>query len=529
MSTIAVRFTAGRYHATPWGRHVNEGEVEWPPSPWRVLRALLSVGFTKRGWWEVPEDATGLIEKLASVLPVYRLPPGIAAHTRHFMPIRAGRGEKTTKVLDAFVRIADDTPMLIHFPADLEEPERATLADLVQGLGYLGRAESWVEARVVEGVEPDESWTKPAAEVQNQRPQFLEEVTLLAPVDPASYREWREMSVNGALSGLRERKGKEPTKRDIAKVQSAHPADLLACLLTATGDLQSQGWTQPPGSRAVLYRRPASSLELRPARPPVRRQRIERVEAALLSLASQRPSARVLPLLTRALPQMELLHRSLVSILGEDAVRCPVLSGRDPASGRPLRRRHGHAHYMPLDLDEDGRVDHVVVYAPDGLDALAQQAVRGLRRTWMKGEDRDIVVALAGMGSLSRLERQLRTRSGRNVAELATSRQWASVTPFVPPRHLKKRKHTLDDQVRDELHTRGLPEPEQIEAMDREELIRRRLLGHVLARKGGKPQPPSRRAFGLRLVFHEPVTGPVSLGYGSHYGLGMFGAEGHGE
>ncbi len=35
---IKLTFPAGRYHATPWGRHVNEGVAEWPPSPWRLLR-----------------------------------------------------------------------------------------------------------------------------------------------------------------------------------------------------------------------------------------------------------------------------------------------------------------------------------------------------------------------------------------------------------------------------------------------------------------------------------------------------------
>jgi len=29
--TIKLNFPAGRYHATPWGRHVNEGVAEWPP------------------------------------------------------------------------------------------------------------------------------------------------------------------------------------------------------------------------------------------------------------------------------------------------------------------------------------------------------------------------------------------------------------------------------------------------------------------------------------------------------------------
>ena len=47
--TITVHFDLGRYHATPWGRNVNEGTVEFPPSPWRVLRALYSVWKTRCG------------------------------------------------------------------------------------------------------------------------------------------------------------------------------------------------------------------------------------------------------------------------------------------------------------------------------------------------------------------------------------------------------------------------------------------------------------------------------------------------
>ena len=40
MLAIKFTFTANRYHATQWGRHVNEGVPEWPPSPWRILRGI---------------------------------------------------------------------------------------------------------------------------------------------------------------------------------------------------------------------------------------------------------------------------------------------------------------------------------------------------------------------------------------------------------------------------------------------------------------------------------------------------------
>ena len=54
--TLKLTFPAGRYHATPWGRHVNEGVPEWPPSPWRLLRALVAVW--KRACPDLPEPVS---------------------------------------------------------------------------------------------------------------------------------------------------------------------------------------------------------------------------------------------------------------------------------------------------------------------------------------------------------------------------------------------------------------------------------------------------------------------------------------
>jgi CRISPR-associated protein Csb2 len=46
-ATLALRFPLGRYHATPWDRSANEGTTEWPPSPWRLLRALVATWYTR--------------------------------------------------------------------------------------------------------------------------------------------------------------------------------------------------------------------------------------------------------------------------------------------------------------------------------------------------------------------------------------------------------------------------------------------------------------------------------------------------
>ena len=61
MLLIELAFPAGRYHATPWGRHVNEGVCEWPPSPYRLVRALYDAWKRKRpDWPEICPDATNV-------------------------------------------------------------------------------------------------------------------------------------------------------------------------------------------------------------------------------------------------------------------------------------------------------------------------------------------------------------------------------------------------------------------------------------------------------------------------------------
>src|SRR3990167_10794856 len=115
MIAISFRFLAGRYHATPWGRHVNEGAVEWPPSPWRILRALVATW--KRTLPDVPEsEVRPILETLAHTPPDFALPPAATGHTRHYMPwFKKGPGDRT-KVFDAFVAVAPDTDVVVAWP-----------------------------------------------------------------------------------------------------------------------------------------------------------------------------------------------------------------------------------------------------------------------------------------------------------------------------------------------------------------------------------------------------------------------------
>lgn len=41
-------------------------------------------------------------------------------------------------------------------------------------------------------------------------------------------------------------------------------------------------------------------------------------------------------------------------------------------------------------------------------------------------------------------------------------------------------------------------------------------------RASGGGSRGSDRGYGFRLTFDEPVSGPITLGYGAHFGLGQF-------
>jgi CRISPR-associated protein Csb2 len=520
MPTLLLRFPGGSYHATPAGHHVNEGVVEWPPSPWRLLRTLLASGFTTQHWREVPPVARRLIESLAAVLPEYRLPPAALGHSRHYMPtaVREKGREKTTLVFDTFADVADGA-LWVRWPTVLDDEAFALFRQLATHLGYLGRSESWVDAQVVSDHDELPSAGRAFPHGDGHRPgRGFEQVALMAPEAPTMYAAWRSQEVEAALDAAREGGAKKPSKATLAKVEQQFPADLLTCLQLDTAWWRERKWSQAPGSRRVIYWREATALAVG---PPAAAQRPEppRVQAMLFALTSPSGSRSALPSVTRTLPQAELLHRALIARLGDEGHRCPELSGRDE-HGNPLRG-HKHTHIMPVDLDEDGHLDHILVYAPQEFGAVAQYAARSVKRTYAKGGVGELQVALAGQGSLDDL-RAMPGKLGRAIERVwGPCREWRSATPFVVPRYLKTRgTNTLEGQVQAELAGRGFPRATvEILPWDADT---KPLRHYVRRRRGTAPQPVLDAAFAMRLRFNESVRGPICLGYGSHFGLGRF-------
>lgn len=531
MPTLRLQFPGRRYHATPWGHHVNEGLIEWPPSPWRLLRALIACGFSTQGWTEIPPLAQQTINKLASVLPLFRLPPASAAHSRHFMPIGVlakGR-EQTTLVFDTWANVGDGE-LLIHWPCELSGEEASLLQRLTVSLGYLGRSESWVDADLLANNQTVPTNFNAFPHQDGERPgREYEQVSLLAAIPPEEYLQWHQIKTESALaefplpSGTRKPPAKLLKARQ--KAVEPYPPNLISCLTKETVWWKDRGWSQPPGSQRVLYWRRNDSLQVS-VPTSSRRQSVKLVTTMLLSMTTPSGRRSALPSIARTLPQAELFHRAVVAKAANgNRVHCPELTGRSH-KGEPLRHNHRHAHILPVDLDDDGHLDHVIVHAPMGLGEVAQRALRELRRTWMKGGVGELQLAIAAVGSFAvlrglsnpldrRIEQILGPRSGGHI--------WVSSTPYVPPRFLKRSgANTLVGQVHAELVTRGLPMAEHVEVLKAETLSLRHF---VRRRQRGDAPPPMDVGFALELRFSKPVLGPLMLGYASHFGLGMFKAR----
>jgi CRISPR-associated protein Csb2 len=489
MLALSFTFPAGRYHATPWDRHVNEGAVAWPPEPWRILRGLIAAWHHKVKFTGKHSESTlqCMVDSLAQTLPRYRLPAANHSHVRHYMP-QFGIG-KTSLVLDAFAAVKRDDALTVMWPnLELPAEQRELLDKLVSVMGYLGRAESWVEARRI--TDPPEADCVPGLEpLDRDTGELKESVRLYVPLAASEYQSLRE-------SFLTDKKAQK-------KLGKTLPGTLLEALSVETTDLRKQGWSQPPAARKVSYIRPVDAL-----RP---RYSIRKNEAPPATTVSFVLVGKPLPRVEDSLRIGELMRHAVMSackrILGEDNIP-PVFSGHD----LPPENRHRHAFYLPCDTDGDGCIDRLVLHVPEGMDARQQQAVQALKKLWSRdgGEWR---VALESIGG---------AEQGGQIMQRAMV--WLPVTPYLHPWHVKN-NFTVEDQLRRECLARGLPEPIGIEPRTEIDVGRNRKRRPIHYRrfrsKRVKHQPDRLGGF-WQLTFGEPVQGPIALGFACHYGLGLF-------
>jgi CRISPR-associated protein Csb2 len=519
MFALVFRFPAGRYHATPWGRHVNEGDVAWPPEPYRILRALIATWHRTADRARYGEDVLArLIEALAGELPLFGLPDAVHAHTRHYMPQgRLAKGREETKlVFDAFLRILPTDRMISAWQATTLPAESFDLAaHLTERMNYFGRAESLVYARS----ERDLDWES----CINSRPDgpagaSTVAVDVLAALSPQAYAAERP--------GLLALNSDKPKSKKRLAFEATVPVSLFKAVQVETSALQAAGWSQPPGGRFVRYHRP----EIGP-RPPARRIRPTPL-TKLPKVARLVLAGRPLPRIEDAVKIGEVFRTAIMARMKGEIPA--VISGRE-AGGKPSHDpQHGHAFFLPEDHDCDGFIDHLVLYIRDGLPPEVASALDKLRSLWIAAHRRRDFDNPVEDG---RMEWRLAVEGFGEPAEFAgsallrPSAGWTSVSPYLRPWHMKSGDVAREtkEMVRKECRLRGLPLNDvEFERSGRDDRIcaaeidgRSVLRFHRFRSRRGLVQP-DRSGSALHLAFEKPVCGPIALGFGCHYGLGLF-------
>lgn len=477
-TTLAIRFPLGRYHATPWDRSVNEGATEWPPSTWRLLRALVATWYTR--WPDLPaQDIDVLLDSLGEP-PSYRTPSVRSGHSRHYLPDldhKKGESGGTDLTLDPFLSVPRSDELLVRWDRDLPPDQRAVLAKLAELMPYLGRADSVCDARLLDSdPEPDETWWRPGT-VGPQR------ARLLCPVSPVS----------------------------------------RAALEISTVQVRRNRRTMPVGSVMVSYAAASRPKVWRAARPED-----PAVEALRFAVTGPVPLRATHGILLADDMHREVGERLARADVGDD--RRQFLLGTGGAQSD-----HQHAHWIPI-ADHDRRgasVRALVVWVPCLLRSAEVAAIisRSLTLSGRRGgHDEGEGYEFRGFPEV-RLLFQAAGPVEQVAPELCQrARRWHSVTPYLPVRHRKKEplaNYVAADiaaELRYRVPFRDVPAPIVTPVDPGGGLPDRRareFRRYRLTERMNKARP----GLDLRLEFATEVRGPLLLGQLSHFGYGIFWPE----
>ncbi len=495
---LRQEFPLGRFHATPWRvSPFDDPHGEWPPSPWRLVRAVTARWYQWERETEKEPDAK--LEQLQAALCessyAFHLPAGARKGNplRQYHPTEFGwrpaekkkagtRSYGTSLVQDNYWCVPPESPVWWFIEGKAWTDDlRALLARCLERMTYFGRAETLTRICVVGPA--DDIPTAPNCTLVDKRTGGA------APV----------------LSPL-----KEATRDDIERT---------------TDNPEAVMRTVPPGAQWLYAVRPPRPVPRERGRVPAHRPDCHLMQFAIGWNVAPDPRAivrltsRFRGAVLRELLRLKTGHASATWTRVGKKIREAVadMAGKD-ASDEPLK---GHCHTEFLTWCEGGKPTRLLVWRGSrAFDADEQEAT-------LLAAARDVSWAAAGTDAdewkvrLVPLDRGVPPPPGFDGQ---SSMVWESVTPYVPSRHhlrggKEREGESMVDQIRRELLRRGVDRDVDVEFVGSPEWVS----VHVPRREA------SRRAFigdrrgqMIRLRFAVSVAGPIRLGHSSSFGLGLF-------
>jgi len=437
---------------------------------------------------ELPDESVlPILQKLAEELPEYNLPDASVSHTRHYMPANS----KSTLIVNTFVVMGDRPIDIMWKKASLSSKELSTLQTILKNMHYFGRAESWCRANAY-NTEQGKPHNCSPLESNGVHPADKELVRVLMPRKDVGFV-------------------------DLAKHDPS--SNTMKALSVTTQQLQGKNYIDPPGGRWVQYTRPQNCFE---------EKTHPRTKFSLLSdvsLVRYTVVGGVRPHIKDTLRVGDTARNACMSKYGQrrQGETSNTFAGKD-GNGQPLTN-HMHAFYLPTYETQNMEIDHLTIYAPGKFnEGELQVLLTDLKYLYRYGTSR-VGLVFQGCGTPNNFQ---------DVQILKKATKWRSITPLILSRHIKYRgsgsgRRMVDgpeDQIRDEIKKRYGEQYKlaKITISDggREGINNTpvRPIDFFRWRKHGSVGDS--KTYDVRLEFQDEVSGPLVLGYASHFGLGMF-------
>lgn len=495
-------FPLGRYHANPWRAFAfDDPHGEWPPSPWRLLRAILARSFQLSRERENASDdelRQKLVRAFCESEISFQLParswrgPGLQQYQpSEFKKIPAAAakpGEKTyntTKNKDNFWLISRESDALFwiseggNWTAEL----LAHLDDCLARMTYFGRAES---ITAIERLKSDVADINADCGLKEKRTSTS--VPVLCPSVDATFEQ-------------------------------------VTC---QTHDDAVANSTTPPGAIWKYAERPArvKTIAKQPTRivlPPAQIVQFAiggRVFPPLRYWIRITEKFRGIALCKIAQQRTDNNKATFRDLPPEVRAEYSLLTGKNADDTALAGHQHAAFFLIP---DSQGKPSRLICWRKEPFSDREQTALLTAGEAplaWDLGSD-DWKLRLVPLPN----PEEAPLPPHKDI--FGQSAVWETLTPFVPPLHIfgrngkPKKGYEIETQIKNTLSSCGLP-PVSVIVFSPSDAPAQWVKVHRPRRSRNGQTNDDKRAFRIRLQFESTVQGPLFLGHSSHFGLGLF-------